>query len=164
MTLHHDVIEWKHFSCYWPFVRRIHRTAVDSPHKGQSRGALRFSLTCAWTNGWANNRDADDLRRHRAHYDVTVMENYTACCHELYWRQLYIQYVPHKFYQILRGRGTWLMPFRSIPRFRFKQSRAGDIFVIKIDTSKTNFRFHMKTETKPVCDTVFGHKGTLIVD
>ena len=27
---------------------------------------------CAWTNGWVNNRDAGDLRRHRAHYDVLV--------------------------------------------------------------------------------------------
>ena len=35
--------------------------------------ALRFSLICAWTNGWANNRDAGDLRHHRAHYDVSVM-------------------------------------------------------------------------------------------
>ena len=32
------------------------------------------SLIWAWTNGWVNNRDADDLRRHGAHYDVTVME------------------------------------------------------------------------------------------
>ena len=24
--------------------------------------------------GWVNNREADDLRRHRAHYDVTVMQ------------------------------------------------------------------------------------------
>ena len=32
-----------------------------------------FSLTCARTNGWINNRDAGDLRRHRAHYDATVM-------------------------------------------------------------------------------------------
>ena len=32
-----------------------------------------FSLIRAWTNGWANNRDAEDLRRHRAHYDVTVV-------------------------------------------------------------------------------------------
>ena len=31
-----------------------------------------FSLICAWTN--ANNRDAGDLRRHRAHYDVIVMQ------------------------------------------------------------------------------------------
>ena len=42
-------------------------------HKGQWRGALLFSLICAWINGWVNNRDAGDLRRHRAHYNVTVM-------------------------------------------------------------------------------------------
>ena len=38
-------------------------------------GASVWSLICAWTNGWANNRDTDNgnLRRHRAHYDVTVM-------------------------------------------------------------------------------------------
>ena len=33
-----------------------------------------FSLICTWTNGWVNNRSAGDLRRHRAHYDVTAME------------------------------------------------------------------------------------------
>ena len=38
------------------------------------RGALVFSLICAWINGWANNREAGDLRRHRAHYDVIVMD------------------------------------------------------------------------------------------
>ena len=46
---------------------------VNSPHKGQWRGALMFSMICAWINGWVNNREAGDLRRHRAHYDVTVM-------------------------------------------------------------------------------------------
>ena len=61
------------FSYYWPFVRGIHRWPVDSPHKGQWRGALIFSLICAWTNGRVNNWDAGDLRRHDAHYDATVM-------------------------------------------------------------------------------------------
>ena len=42
-------------------------------HKGQWHGALVFSLVCAWTNGWINNRDAGGLRRQCAHYDVTVM-------------------------------------------------------------------------------------------
>ena len=46
---------------------------VNSPHKGQWRGALMFSLICAWINGWVNNHEAGDLRRHRAHYDVTVI-------------------------------------------------------------------------------------------
>ena len=42
-------------------------------HKGRWRGTLIFSLICAWTNGWINNRDAGDLRRHRAYYNVVVM-------------------------------------------------------------------------------------------
>ena len=69
-----DVIIWKHFPRYWPFVRGIHRSPVDSPHKGQWRGALMFSLICTWINGWVNNRETGDLRRHHAHYDVTVMQ------------------------------------------------------------------------------------------
>ena len=72
-SFHDDVIKWKHFPCYWSFVRGIRRSPVNSPHKGQWRGTLMFSLIYAWTNSWANNRDAGDLRRHRAHYDVTVM-------------------------------------------------------------------------------------------
>ena len=31
---HDDVIKWKHFPRYWPFVRGIHRSPVNSPHKG----------------------------------------------------------------------------------------------------------------------------------
>ena len=46
----------------------------EFPHKGQWREALMFSLICAWKNGWINNREAGDLRRHRIHYDVTVMQ------------------------------------------------------------------------------------------
>ena len=68
-----DVIKWKHFPRYWPFLRGIHRSRVNSHHKGQWRGALMFSLICAWINGWVNNREAGDLRRHRAHYDFIVM-------------------------------------------------------------------------------------------
>ena len=70
---HDDVIKWKHFLRYWPFVRGIHRSPVNSPHKGQWRGALMFSLICVWINRWVNSREAGDLRRHRAHYEVTVM-------------------------------------------------------------------------------------------
>ena len=32
-----------------------------------------FSLMCACINGWVNNGEAGDLRRHRAHYDGIVM-------------------------------------------------------------------------------------------
>ena len=69
---HDDVIKWKHFPRYWPFVQGIHRSTVNSPYKSQWRGALMFSLICTWINGWVSNREAGDLRRHRAHHDVTI--------------------------------------------------------------------------------------------
>ena len=67
--IHDDVIKWKHFARYWPFLRGIHRSPVERP---VTRG-LVFSLICAWTNGWANSRNGGDLRHHCAHYDVTVI-------------------------------------------------------------------------------------------
>ena len=72
LFFHDDVIKWKHFPRYWPFVRRIHRSPVNSP-KGQWRGALMFSLIFAWINGWTKNREAGDLRRHLTRNDVTVI-------------------------------------------------------------------------------------------
>ena len=69
---------WRHqmetFSRYWPFVREIHRSPVNSPQKSQWRGALMFTLICVWINSWVNNREAGDLRSHRVHYDVIVMD------------------------------------------------------------------------------------------
>ena len=67
------------FNSYRPWWRHQIETfsallafcAVNSPHQGQCRGALMFSLICAWTNAWVNNRDAGDLRRHGARYDVS---------------------------------------------------------------------------------------------
>ena len=79
-TQHDDVIKWKHFPCYWPFVRGIHRPPLNSPYKGPWRGAVTFSLICVWINGWVNSREAGDLRRYRAHYDVSVMN-----LHESLW-------------------------------------------------------------------------------
>ena len=70
----HDDIKWRHFPPYWPFVRGIRQSLVNSPHKGQWRGTLMGFFICAWANGWVSNRDIADLRRHRAHYDVIVIE------------------------------------------------------------------------------------------
>ena len=70
---HDDIIKWKHFPRYWPFVRGIHRSPVNSPHKGQWHGALMFIWSSPWINGWVNNCEAGDLRRYRAHCDVIVM-------------------------------------------------------------------------------------------
>ena len=66
-------MKWKYFPRYLPFVRVIHRSQVNYPHKGQWHGALMFSFICTWINDWVNNREAGDLRRHGIHYDVTVM-------------------------------------------------------------------------------------------
>ena len=70
---HDYVFKWKHFLRYWPFLRGIHRSPVNSLHKGQWRRDLMFSLICAQINGWVNNREAGDLRHHRTHYDIIVM-------------------------------------------------------------------------------------------
>ena len=72
-NFHDDVIKWKKFPRYWSFVQEIHWSPVNSPHKGQWRRALIFSLICALINGFVNNREADDFKRHRAHYDDIVM-------------------------------------------------------------------------------------------
>ena len=97
--MHDDVIKWKHSPRYWPFVRGIHRSPVNSAQKGKWRGALLFSLICAWINGWVNNLEAGELRRHRAHYDVTViriptqrhieMASCKMICWSLYYTELY---------------------------------------------------------------------------
>ena len=82
---HDDVIKWKHFPRYWPFVRGIHRSPVNSPHKGQWHGALMFSLISVWKNDWVNNREAGDLRRYRDHYNVIVMNRMDRPQHNLWF-------------------------------------------------------------------------------
>ena len=56
------------FSAYWPCMKGIHQSPVDSPHKGRWSQTLMFSLICAWTNGWTNNQDAGDRRHHHAQW------------------------------------------------------------------------------------------------
>ena len=77
--VHDDVINWKHIPRYWPFVREIQRSPVTSPHKGQWRGALMGFFICARINGCVNNREAGDLRRHCAVYDVMFFFVYLPC-------------------------------------------------------------------------------------
>ena len=86
---HDDVTKWKHFLRNWPSVRGIHRSPVNSPHKGQWRGALMFPLICVWINVSRNTREAGDLRRHRAHYDVTIMIKIIVFYFKLRWSLCY---------------------------------------------------------------------------
>ena len=68
---HDNVIKWKHFPRYWSFVRGIHRSPVNSPHKGQWRGALLFSFELRLNKrlskqslGWRFETPSCSLRRH----------------------------------------------------------------------------------------------------
>ena len=133
---HNDVIKWKYFPRYWTFVRGIHRSPVNSPHKGQWRGALMFSLICAWINSWINNREAGDLRHHRAHYDVTVMQKQWKhisnqitwlvpvwlheFSHDLFWGYLWIYYT--------HGSWSWILVISTKQR-QIWSVRKGDIYL-----------------------------------
>ena len=80
-----DVIKWKHFPRYWPFVRGIHRSPVNSPHKGQWRGALMFSLICASNKrlskqswGWWFDTPSRSLWRHsNGKHSIVLCSRYT---------------------------------------------------------------------------------------
>ena len=68
---HDDVIKLKHFPHYWPFMREIHRSPVNSPHKGQWRRALKLSLICTLikrlskqSRGWWFETPSRSLWRH----------------------------------------------------------------------------------------------------
>ena len=85
-----DVTKWKHFfRVTGPLCGEFTGHQWIPPTKGQWRGSL-FSLICVWKNGWVNNRDTDDLRRHRAHYDVTVMSR--CCCNMGYPPDIHLKF------------------------------------------------------------------------
>ena len=73
---------WRHqmetFSALLALCAGNSPVTVNSPHKGQWRGALTFRRSAPWMNGWVNNREAGDLRRHRAHFDIIVMYHLTS--------------------------------------------------------------------------------------
>ena len=74
----HRELSWPS-DTHWLFLKTWWRlrikTFFEGLCEGQWRGALIIFLSCAWTNGWANNRVAGDLKRHRAHYDVAVINS-----------------------------------------------------------------------------------------
>ena len=120
---HDDVIKWIHSLRYWSYVRGIHRSRVNSPHKGQWRGALMFPL-----NAWVNNRNSGELRRHHTNYDATVIVpesshpvevtvcnldikarrwNRPRCCelHELSGQHSYFQFLV----RVIKATSSWFL-------------------------------------------------------
>ena len=88
--IHDDAINLKHFPRYWPFVLGIQRSPVNSPHKGQWRGALVSSLICplnkrlskqSW--GWWFERPTHSLWCHCNvdFVDDVYLGDECPCCH-----------------------------------------------------------------------------------
>ena len=115
---HDEVIKWKHFPRNWPFVRGIHRSPVNSPHKGQWRGALMFSLICVWINGWINNREAGDFRRCCAHYDLMVMHTNVLYPQYVAWFPATVLFADEHYL----GEGAWLLGPLLLTLFNFNPS------------------------------------------
>ena len=124
------------------FVREIHRSPVNSPHKGQWRGALMFSLICAWTNNWADSGNAGDSRWHRVDYDVIVMD-FAAVC--LGWKDRHIDFVilhlsidAYVSYQVPHWKSKW-----DLVLSQTKQKRVG-IFISQYDRAHMTILFICK--------------------
>ena len=77
---HDDVMEWKHFPRYWPFVQGIHRPPVNSPHKGQWRGTLMFSLICVSWCWWFETQSRSSWRHCNARMDFNYLRRPSVDC------------------------------------------------------------------------------------
>ena len=131
-----DVIKWKPFPRNWPFVRGIHRFPVNSPHKGQWRWALMFTLICVWINGWVNNREAGDLRRYRVLSDVIVM-SFTDITHYKVFLRIAV------FKVILAP------PIQGLRSQLKTESRRDNIYVNKDDTNQIILTDRMYNRIQP---------------
>ena len=98
---------WRHqmetFSALLAFCAGNSPVTDEFPLQRPGAQSFDVSLICAWINGWANNREAGDLRRHRAHYDVTVM--YLAFTSEL-WTAIITSEPMERLFWVLLGRNT----------------------------------------------------------
>ena len=124
---------WRHqmetFSALLALCAGNSPVPVNSPHKGQWRGALMFSFICAWINDWINNRQAGDLRRHCGHYYVNIM-----CRQEdpvtFIWRKFHKEYPQPSETKIIL----------NITYLIFIQVRRGSMSKLNIHIESDNYR------------------------
>ena len=80
IDLHDDIIKWKHFRVTGPLALCEGNPQVTLKKDSGAEPWCFFVLFCfvlfyqRLSKWWSNNRGTDDLRRHRAHYGVTVMD------------------------------------------------------------------------------------------
>ena len=156
---HDDVIKCNLFPRYWPFVKGIHRSPVDSPHKDQWRGALMLFLICPWTNGWANYRDAVDLRRHRAHYDLTVMRTSTIRC--ICWPSnrniLVISHEPFRAkFIFMKHTNIYIYPIIYLPAVTLLKQL--NFFLVDVAIMMTSSNGNILRVTGPLYGEFIGHR------
>ena len=101
-----------------------------------------FSLICAWTNGWAGNRDVGDLRRPCAHYEVTVMR-YGSLSHT---------YIPFtstgRHYEVNDyGEHIYTNPFTPL---EFFQVRQGQNYYFRVISAAFTFPFAISIDGHPL--------------
>ena len=67
---------WRHqmetFSALLALCAKNSPVTDEFPSQGPVTRSFGVSLIRSWINGWVNNREAGDVRRHRAHYHVSV--------------------------------------------------------------------------------------------
>ena len=68
-----DVIKWNIFRVTGPLCGEFTGHRWIPLTQASDAELWCFLLICTWINGWVNNREAGDLIRHRAHYDVAIM-------------------------------------------------------------------------------------------
>ena len=163
---HDVVIKWKHFPRHWPFVRGIHRSLVNSPHKGQWRGALMFSLICAWMNGWVNNRVIGDLRRPLWRHCNGISDNSCGILSQIYaakwpWQDTWkLTNIDHRDTRHAKyGHNAWVQGFvpsksnnQCINHNKMQQ------FIETVFQKQTNNTCSLRWNNIYVCNTCFDFK------
>ena len=125
---HYDVIKWKLFPCYWPFVRGINWSAVDSPHKGQWRGALMVLFICVW-----EKRLSKQSRRRWLETPSRSL-----------WRHCHATYIPPmpQWLRIQQKRTCVPLSLNNQRRFTIYKTRRGND-CIHLESTSGIFIYHM---------------------
>ena len=96
-AIHDESLTWKTFRVTGPLCGEFtdHRRIPRSKASGVELWCFLWSAL--WINSWENNREAGDLRRHRAHYDVIVILRVVDQICSFHYLQICSKYLHLKF-------------------------------------------------------------------
>ena len=119
----------------------VGNSPVNSPHKGQWQRALMLSLISAWINDWVNNREAGDLRRHRAHYDVTIIPMPAGFCTGNELTGIFEVFFPEELVVL-----SFILPEYEADRCRILPGKITALSSNKNDTERNVFQSEAKSD------------------